>query len=140
MSLPVSACAVLAAQLQAWDLIHSAAAPRCCCPPRSPCEINDNVSPALLNLSKGQRCHITPDFQSLLDGPSHFGFYKLPWESDNSERQKTPGEKSISQSLLAPEYLQSREAPFQNPFPCNTAVDKFHQCRNPQATGPRGEL
>lgn len=27
MSLCVSACAVLAAQLQAWDLIHSAAAP-----------------------------------------------------------------------------------------------------------------
>lgn len=48
-----------------------------------PCEINDNVSPALLNLSEGQRCHIAPDFQSLLDGPSHLGFYKLPWESDN---------------------------------------------------------
>lgn len=100
----------------------------CCCPLYSPCEINDNVSPALLNLSEGQRCHIAPDFQSLLDGPSHLGFYKLPWESDNSERQKTPGKKSISHSLLASEHLQSREAPLQHPLPCNTAADKFHQC------------
>lgn len=63
---------------------------------RSPREIDDDVSPALLHLGEGQRRHIAPDFQSFLDGPSHLGFYKLPREPDNSERQQTAGEESIS--------------------------------------------
>lgn len=67
----------------------------CCCPPCSPCEIDDDVSPSLLHLSEGQRGHVTPHFQSFLDGPSHFSFYKLPREPDNSERQRTLDEESI---------------------------------------------
>ena len=69
---------------------------RCCCPPCSPCEIDDDVSPSLLHLGEGQRRNVTPDFQSFLDGPSHFSFYKLPREPDNSERQQTPDGESIS--------------------------------------------
>lgn len=60
---------------------------------RSPCEVNDDVSTSLLHLGEGQRGHLTPDFQSLLHGPSHFSFYKLPWEPDNSERQQTLAEE-----------------------------------------------
>lgn len=68
----------------------------CCGLPCSPCEIDDNVSPSLLHLGEGQWGHITPDFQSFLDGPSHFSFYELPREPDNSERQQTLDEESIS--------------------------------------------
>lgn len=67
-----------------------------CSPLCSPCEVNDNVSLAFLHFGEGQGGHIAPDFQSFLDGPSHFSFYKLPWEPDNSERQQTLDEESIS--------------------------------------------
>lgn len=111
-----------------------------CCPPCSPGEIDDDVGPALLHLREGQRRHVAPDFQSFLDGPSYFSFYQLPWEPDNSERQQTLDEESISccsvnaavmktpavgschrgcHPFSAPEHLPSAEALLQHPPPSN---------------------
>lgn len=133
----------------------------CCssCPLRSPREIDDDVSPALLHLGEGQRRHVAPDFQSLLDGPSHLGFYKLPREPDNSERQQTPGEESISHcpvGAAVTKTLSVGSAAFGLPLPplCHTRASPIHRGAalapsskqqtppgsKPSGCGPRGEL
>lgn len=75
------------------------------CPPCSPREIDDDVSPAFLHLGEGQRGHVAPDFQSFLDGPSHFSFYKLPGEPDDSEKQQALDEEHL-QPIQAPSSKQ----------------------------------
>lgn len=133
----------------------------CCsgCPPRSPREIDDDVSPALLHLGEGQRRHVAPDFQSLLDGPSHLGFYKLPREPDNSERQQTSGEESISRcpvDAAVTKTLSVGSAAFGLPLPplCHTRASPIHRgaalapsskqqtppVPKPLGCEPRGEL
>lgn len=118
--------------LEAWGLACKAAAlsGRTPC---SPCEIDYDVSPALLHLSEGQWSHVAPDFQRFLDGPSHFGFYKLPWEPDNSEKKQTLDEESTSRCATDTAVMKTSlgSVSLGVPLPLSTRTSPIHTSTAP---------
>ena len=76
----------------------------------SPGEVDHDVSVALMHLSKGEWCHITPHLEGLCHCLPHLLAHQLPWEpKDSGGRSRVLG---FTQCGAAPEGYGARSCPW----------------------------